>query len=108
MWLLLNACDVDLSVQAIFLQNPNELAESTTKKMQQLELYEIPSFICIGSEQGQVCNLEPESQDTKYSASFNSANVPSATYSSTWSWLQVCSPQQVAQLLADSRYIISV
>lgn len=42
MWLLLNACDVEMQVQAIFMQDPRLVPLALGKKLQQLDLYEVP------------------------------------------------------------------
>lgn len=41
-WLLLNACDVEMQVQAIFMQDPRLVPLALGKKLQQLDLYEVP------------------------------------------------------------------
>lgn len=88
MWLLLNACDVEMSVQAVFMRHPQNVQLSLGKKLQQLDLYEVTSFVC------------PQSQavDTELA---NSKIL-------SWDWLNQIDHQDAASKLENSRQIISV
>lgn len=86
MWLLLNACDVEMKVQAVFMRHPQNVPLSLGKKLQQLDLYEIPSFVC------------PQA----------GAAVDSNAETMSWNWLNHITYQDAALKLENSRQIISV
>lgn len=92
MWLLLNACDVEMEVQAIFRQAPSKVAVGLAKKLQQLDLYEIPSFA-----------LQIAEQLTKQS---EVAHQP--VNDLDWGWIECLSAAELADKLEQSQYIITV
>lgn len=53
--LLLNAADLDLEVQAIFMvgsDTASKFSKSLVKKLRQLELFEVPCFSCVLESRG--------------------------------------------------------
>lgn len=87
MWLLLNACDVEMKVQAVFMRHPQFVPLSLGKKLQQLDLYEVPSFVCPQS----AVDTEQANSETQ-----------------SWDWLNKIDHQDAASKLENSRQIISV
>lgn len=98
MWLLLNACDLEMLVQAVFLCSAealSQLPESLAKKLQQFDLYDIPSFALeSGLKKSQVASKIGEMGNIRNQLD--------------WSWVLAQPSQKIAELLENSQQVISV
>lgn len=111
MWLLLNASDVEMSVQAIFRYEPSKVAVGLAKKLQQLDLYEVPSFAMLPESAGQTAKHSELSKQSAAQPVNQSESAGQSTMLSNdldWNWIECLSAAELADKLEQSKYIITV
>lgn len=113
MWLLLNACDVEMAVQAIFRHEPSKVPLRLAKKLQQLDLYDIPGFMVKKTEHSAL----PDKQNAPATQNAPAPHNESASQNEQaidvgndldWDWVEHLPAGEIASKLEQSKYIITV